>query len=409
MATEVVMPRMGYEMERGTVVSWLKHEGDAVARGEAIAEIETDKAVFEFEAPASGSLLRIVVTEGASVLVGKAIAYIGEPGELVPETAEAQPTVSSGPRLPALSASPVRDSDSRRFVSPLARRLASELGVDLSLVRGTGPGGRITRDDVLALHGGVEGGTQGVKASGAPSYVSTARGRLVPRQPDRDGRIPVGKMGQAIARRTQSTFNEVPHFYVTVRVDMTDAMAWRDALNLQLSADRRVSVNDLLMKACAMALQRHPAFNATFEGDHLRVHPHVNIGMAVALQEGLIVPAIPSCEGKSVADIAAAAKELASRARAGSLRREEYAGTFSVSNLGMYGVSAFAAIIVSPQVAVLAVGEVEEAAVLREGVVNARKMMNATLSADHRAVNGAEAALFAAEIKRVLEHPVELE
>lgn len=231
----------------------------------------------------------------------------------------------------------------------------------------------------------------------------------MPRQPDAHGRIPIGKMGQAVARRTQYTFNEVPHFYVTVRVDMTDAMAWRDALNLQLSADRRVSVNDLLMKACAMALQRHPAFNATFEGDHLRVHPHVNMGMAVALQEGLIVPAIPSCEGKSVADIAAAAKELASRARAGSLRREEYAGTFSVSNLGMYGVSAFAAIIVSPQVAVLAVGEVEEAAVLREGVVNARKMMNATLSADHRAVNGAEAALFAAEIKRVLEHPVELE
>ena len=340
MATEVVMPRMGYEMERGTVVSWLKHEGDAVAQGEAIAEIETDKAVFEFEAPASGSLLRIVVTEGASVLVGKAIAYIGEPGEVVMEAAEAQPGVSSGLRLSAPSASPARDSDSRRFVSPLARRLASELGVDLSLVHGTGPRGRVTRDDVLALHGGEEGERRRVKSPGASVSAATGQGALTPRQPDSDGRIPIGRMGQAIVRRTQSTFNEVPHFYVTVRVDMTDAIARRNALNLQLAADRRVSVNDLLMKACAIALQRHPAFNATFEGDHLRVHPHVNMGMAVALREGLIVPAIPSCEGRSVADIAAAAKELAARARAGSLRQEEYTGTFSVSNLGMFGVSA---------------------------------------------------------------------
>ena len=215
-------------------------------------------------------------------------------------------------------------------------------------------------------------------------------------------------MGQAIARRTQSTFNETPHFYVPVRVDMTDTMAWRDALNRQPSADPRVSVNDLVMKACATALQRHPAFNATFEGDHLRVHSHINMGMAVALQEGLMVPAILSCEEKSVADIAAAARDLAARTRAGSLRQDEYTGTFSVSNLGMFGVSEFTAIIVSPQVAVLAVGEVEDTVVPLDGGIHIRKMMNATLSADHRAVNGAEAALFAAEIKRLLEHPVEL-
>lgn len=410
MATEVVMPRMGYEMEEGTVVSWLKHEGDAVARGEAIAEIETDKAVFEFEAPASGSLLRIVVDEGATVLVGKAIAYIGEPGEVVPETAEAQPGVPSGPQLSAPSPSPTGAPDSRRFVSPLARRLASELGVDLSLVHGTGPGARVTRDDVLAFHGGgVEDEPWRAQASGASAADPTVRGVLMPRQPDAHGRIPIGKMGQAVARRTQYTFNEVPHFYVTVRVDMTDAMAWRDALNLQLAADRRVSVNDLLMKACAVALKRHPAFNATFKGDHLLVHPHVNMGVAVALQEGLIVPAVPSCEEKSVADIAAAAKDLAARARAGSLRQEEYTGTFSVSNLGMFGVSELTAIIVSPQVAVLAVGAVEDAAMPRDGVIRIRKMMSATLSADHRAVSGAEAALFAAEVKRVLEYPVELE
>ena len=416
MVKEVVMPRMGYDMEKGTIASWLKHEGDTVAVDETIVEIETDKAVFELEAPADGSLLRIIAAEGATVPVGKAIAYIGEPGERVPDAAEpqaTQPEVSSESQLSAESAAPARSSGSRRLASPLARRLASELGVDLSLAPGTGPQGRVTRDDVLAFHragaaSDVSGRAGGQTESGAPAAAPSALGGLTPRQPNSDGQIPIGKMGQAIARRTQSTFNEAPHFYVTVRVDMTDAMAWRDALNRQLSADGRVSVNDLVMKACAIALQRHPAFNATFEGDHLRVHPHVNIGMAVALQDGLIVPAILSCEEKSVADIAAAARDLAARAQAGSLRQEEYTGTFSVSNLGMFGVSEFTAIIVSPQVAVLAVGEAEDAAAPRDGGIHIRKMMNATLSADHRAVNGAEAAIFATEIKRLLEHPAEI-
>ena len=416
MVKEVVMPRMGYDMEKGTIASWLKHEGDTVVVDETIVEIETDKAVFELEAPADGSLLRIIAAEGATVPVGKAIAYIGEPGERVPEAAEpqaTQPEVSSESQLSAVSASPARSSGSRRLASPLARRLASELGVDLSLAPGTGPQGRVTRDDVLAFHGAGAASDVGRRAegqteSGAPASAPSALGGLTPRQPNPDGQIPIGKMGQAIARRTQSTFNEAPHFYVTVRVDMTDAMAWRDALNRQLSADRRVSVNDLVMKACATALQRHPAFNATFEGDHLRVHPHVNIGMAVALQEGLMVPAILSCEEKSVADIAAAARDLAARTKAGSLRQEEYTGAFSVSNLGMFGVSEFTAIIVSPQVAVLAVGEVQDTVAPRDGGIHIRKMMNATLSADHRAVNGAEAALFAAEIKRLLEHPAEV-
>ena len=421
MVKEVVMPQMGYDMEKGTIASWLKHEGDTVVADETIVEIETDKAVFELEAPADGSLLRIIAAVGATVPVGKAIAYIGEPGERVPEAAQpqaTQPEASSVSQLSAVSASPARSSGARQLASPLARRLASELGVDLSLVRGTGPQGRVTRDDVLAFPGvgaasddgrRAEGQTERVTASGAPASAPSALGGLTPRQPDPDGRIPIGKMGQAIARGTQSTFNEAPHFYLTVRVDMTDAMAWRDGLNRRLSADRRVSVNDLVMKACATALQRHPAFNATFERDHLRVHPHVNIGMAIALQEGLIVPAILSCEEKSVADIAAAARDLAARARAGSLRQQEYTGAFSVSNLGMFGVSEFTAIIVSPQVAVLAVGEVQDRAAPRDGGIHIRKIMNATLSADHRAVNGAEAALFAAEIKRLLEHPAEFD
>lgn len=409
MAEEVVMPQMGYDMQKGTVVSWLKHEGDTVARGEAIAEIETDKAVFEFEAPAGGSLLRVIAVEGATVPVGTAIAYIGEPGEEVPEAAgprATQPEESAEAGLPAPDASPAKDPALRQPASPLARRLASDLGVDLAQVQGTGPRGRVTGDDVLAFHGSGAPGGEGWRAE-APVQPIAQEG-LTPRQPDPEGRIRIGKMGQAIARRTRSTFNEAPHFYLTVRVDMTDAMAWRDELNRQLPADRRVSVNDLVMKACATALQRHPAFNATFEGDHLRVHPHVNMGMAIALQEGLIVPAILSCEEKSVADVAAAARDLAERARAGSLLQAEHTGTFSVSNLGMFGVSGFSAIIVSPQVAVLAAGEVEDTAAPRDGGIQVRRMMNATLSADHRAVNGAEAALFANEIKTLLEHPAEL-
>ena len=419
MVNEVVMPQMGYDMEKGTIVSWLKHEGDTVAKGEMIVEIETDKAIIELEAPADGSLLRIIAAEGATVPVGKAIAYIGEPGEGVPDAVEpqtTQPEVSAESQLSAVSASQGRNSGSRRLASPLARRLASELGVDLSLVRGTGPQGRVTRDDVLAFHGAgaaddagrAAGQTERVTASGAPASAPSTPGGLIPGSRTRTAKSPSARWARPSPAETQSTFNEAPHFYVTVRVDMTDAMAWRDALNRHLSADRRVSVNDLVMKASATALQRHQAFNATFEGDHLRVHLHVNIGMAVALQEGLMVPAILSCEEKSVADIAAAARDLAARTKAGSLRQEEYTGTFSVSNLGMFGVSEFTAIIVSPQVAVLAVGEVEDTVVPRDGDIHIRKMMNATLSADHRAVNGAEAALFAAEIKRLLEHPAEL-
>lgn len=412
------MPRMGYDMEKATIVSWLKYEGDPVVAHEVIAEIETDKAVVEFEAPASGLLLRIVCQAGATVAVGKPIAYIGDAGEELPDTEEPD-VATSAPGRQVVAAAPKRGEKGRQPASPLARRLAAELSIDLSQVHGTGPRGRVTRDDVLAFRRDEASPSDGAAValvqtppetppSGMQPPIPTLPGALAPRQPNAEGIIPIGKMGQAIARRTQATFNEAPHFYVTVRVDMTDAMTKRDDLNRQLPASQRVSVNDLVIKACAVALQRHPAFNATFEEDRLRVHPHVNIGMAVALPEGLMVPAILACEEKSVADIAAAAKDLAERTRAGLLRQEEYTGTFSVSNLGMFGVSDFTAIIVSPQVAVLAVSAVEDAAVPLHGDIHVRKMMNATLSADHRAINGVEAALFAGEIKRLLENPAEL-
>ena len=289
----------------------------------------------------------------------------------------------------------------RLAISPMARRLAREHGIAPADIAGTGPGGRITRDDVL----GHVSGTQPAPAEATAPAGRGLRTGFDPRTPNADGVIPLGKMAQAIARRTQATNSEAPLFYVTIQVDMTKAAEFRHDLNQALGAGTRVSVNDIILKACAMALQRHPVFNSTFEDDRLVVHPHVNMGMAVALPEGLVVPAVMGCEAKSLAEISRDSRDVAKRARSGTLRQEEYTGTFSVSNLGMYDVDAFTAIIVSPQVAVLATGAVQAKPVVVSGEVMVRQMMSATLSTDHRAANGAEAAQFAMEIKRLLENP----
>ena len=334
MATAVVMPRIGYEMVRGSVVRWLKREGDSVQRGEPIAEIETDKAIVELEAEQDGTLISIAAPEGATVSVGDVVAYIGEAGEATDD----------------------QDPSAESPSEPVAKR------------------------------------PRGLR-SGFP-----------PRLPGPDGRIPLGRMGQAIARRTQSTMAETPHFYLTVRVDMTDALELRRELN-RASRESHVTVNDMVLKACATALVKYPMFNSTFEGDHLRVQPHVNIGIAVALPAGLIVPAVLHCEEKPLAQIARDAVDVAERGRNGTLRQEEYTGTFSVSNLGMFDVDAFTAIVVAPQVAVLAVGAARATPVARGGEVVVRQTMAATLSVDHRAAGGAEAAQFTTEIKRLLEQP----
>ena len=334
MATAVVMPRIGYEMVRGSVVRWLKREGDSVQRGEPIAEVETDKAIVELAAEQDGTLISIAAPEGATVSVGDIVAYIGEAGET---TDDQDPSAESGA-------------------------------------------------------GSVAERPQGLR-SGFP-----------PRLPGPDRRIPLGRMGQAIARRTQSTMAETPHFYLTVRIDMTDALELRRELN-RASRESHVTVNDMVLKACATALVKYPVFNSTFEGDHLRVQPHVNIGIAVALPAGLIVPAVLHCEEKPLAQIARDAVDVAERGRNGTLRQEEYTGTFSVSNLGMFDVDAFTAIVVAPQVAVLAVGAARATPVARGGEVVVRQTMAATLSVDHRAAGGAEAAQFTTEIKRLLEQP----
>ena len=410
MATTVVMPQMGFDMQEGTIVRWLKQEGDEVTRGEPIAEIETDKAIVEMEAFASGVLLKTVVGEGETVPVGQTIAVIGSPGEPLPDlaAAPAAPTEAEAPteaptgaeearpmEAPAVAAEQVR-------ASPLARRLAEEKGIDLARISGSGPGGRITRDDVLAFD------SQATEAAPASPAAEAIPASVAADGPDVEI-MQLSRMRQTIARRTVQSMQEAPHFYVTADVDMTLALTLRQQLNEKLAGEARVSINDMIIKACALALVKYPIFNSSFQGDHLRVYKQVNIGIAVALEQGLLVLSLGDCRDKSLADISKTSREVVERAQAGVLREEDYTGgTFSISNMGMFDVDAFSAIIYPPQAAVLAVGTVRKQPVVRDDQIAIAQVMKATLSTDHRVADGAQAAEFAVEVKRLLENPVNL-
>ena len=475
MATTIVMPKMGYDMREGTVVRWYKQEGDAIARGDVIADIETDKATVEFEAYTGGVLYRLVAQEGVPVPVGEAIAVIGEPGEeiaAVPsesvESVMEAETAAVPVAVPAAAPEPARAAGEVR-ASPIARRLARERGIDLVLVTGTGPGGRVVEQDILEYtpsavpvsevdEAAVAQPSGEVRASPIARRLARERGidlaqiagtgpagRVVERdvleyvaptptpvaveptpEPDEpaeppteataeatteaDGeRVDLSRMRQVIARVTGDSKRQAPHFYVTAEVNMDKAMSLRSDINDALPADNRVSVNDLVVRACAIALGRHPKFNAFFREDYLQYNAAVNIGIAISLEAGLIVPGISDCGGKSLAEIAAASKDLIARANSGSLRNEEYSETtFSVSNLGMFDVDSFAAIIFPPHAAVLAVGTVKEQPVVRDGQLAVGRVMKATLSTDHRVADGAEAARFLVEVKELLEQPVSL-
>ena len=418
MATNVVMPQMGYDMREGTVVRWHKREGEAVNRGEVIADIETDKATVEFEAYTAGVLGRIVAAEGIAVPVGNLIAIITAPGEAVPDAGaeDAVPSAAAapapGPATPAAAGAAVQSGaapagsgdDGRVRASPIARRLARERGIDLGLVAGTGPNGRIVEQDVLNYQPPAVAPPVAEPAV-APVAAPPASAVAAPA----DGRIELSRMRQTIARVTTDSKTTAPHFYVTAAVDMGRAMALRREVNDAADPASRVSVNDLMVKACALALAKHPKFNSFYRGDHLQVHGAMNIGIAIALETGLILPGVSNCEGKSLLEIAAATKDLISRANSGTLRNEEYsATTFSISNMGMFDVESFTAIIYPPHAAILAVGSVKEQPVVRDGQLGIGQMMKATLSTDHRVADGAEAAQFLMEIKRVLENPVSL-
>jgi pyruvate dehydrogenase E2 component (dihydrolipoamide acetyltransferase) len=402
---------MGYDMQEGTVVRWLKSVDTAVTLGEAIAEIETDKAVVEVESTATGLLRRILVPEGTTVPVGQAIAIIGAQDEELPETAAEPPAAPEAPVAEAAGippppspakeeAPPIPVQEVR--ASPVARRLAEERGIDLSQLTGTGPGGRITKDDVLAIEPPPEAAKAGPRpaAEAAVPSAEAAAGQ----------KVPLSRMRQQIARVTVRSKQDIPHFYVSAEIDMTEAMELRRQVNSDPAKDAaRVSVNDLIIKACVGALKKYPKFNASFAGDGIQLSELINVGMAIAEEEGLIVPAIMDCANKSLAEVARASKDLIERSKSGTLHPQEYTGgTFSISNLGMFDVTSFAAIIHPPQSAVLAVGTVAQRPVVRDGQVTVAQTMTATLSVDHRVADGAEGARFLVEVRRLLEHPFSL-
>ena len=424
------MPQMGYDMQEGTVVRWLKSEGAEVQEGEAIAEIETDKAVVEFESTASGLLRRIVVSEGSSVPVGEVIAIIGDVDEGVTEVptqvapTEAPPEESAeteeaptpelalpGP-LPVETALPMLAQDQEARASPVARRLAEERGIDLSHIEGTGPGGRITKIDVQSFKPPEPTPAPVAEPVPAPAAKPVAAGPpvepVVAAPPAVAGeKVPLSKMRQQIARVVVRSKQEIPHYYISAEIDMTQAMVIRQQINAALEHEGiRVSVNDMIIKACIGALKKHPKFNASYSEDGLQMYETINMGVAIAQEQGLIVPAILDCGDKSLAQISMASKDLIQRAKAGTLQPQEYTGgTFSISNMGMLEVSSFVSIIHPPQAAMLAVGAVSKRPVVRDDEIKIAEMMTTTLSADHRVSDGAEGAQFIVEVKRLLENP----
>ena len=406
MISEVVMPQMGADMQEGTILRWLKREGDAVQRGEIIAEIETDKANVEIEAYESGILRRILLPEGTTVPVGQVIAVIAAPEDDISQY-EAAAGVARPEPVAAVPERPAPPAEAGRVhASPAARRLAEELGVDLSRVQGTGPDGRILRRDI------EEAAAKAVEA--APVAAAAPQAAVPPAALARPPGGPVAapamsRMRQAIARRMTQSKREAPHYYLTMDIDMTEAERLRWQLNETAEGELHISVNDVIVKAVAKALQRHPIFNSWFVDGQVQRQEALNIGVAVALEEGLIAPAILNCGQKSLVDIARASANLAERARSGVLKAEEYTGaTFTVSNLGMYDVETLIAIIPPPQTAILGVGAVRKAPVVRDGEIVVRERMKVALSADHRVTDGALGARFLAELRNFLENPISL-
>ena len=483
MATNLNMPQMGYDMQEGTLVRWLKSVGDEVSLGEAVAEIETDKAVVEFESTAEGVLLELLVEEGTTVAVGESIATVGAEGEALAadgdapeepagaEPAAEEPSESDEAEMPATeedesesAAIPLPASLSEVRASPVARKLAAERGVDLSTVEGTGPGGRILRADVLsaepmaaaaeepeeapaeapeameeppmpdeaAAGEGLEDveeppsmedeepSEEAVEAVEEPPMeeeepVEEAPEAIEePAEPETEeaddmSLVPLTRMRQQIARVTIGSKTTIPHFYVTTDIDMTEAMSLRREINQSLEGDVRVSVNDLVIKACVHTIRSYPKFNSSYTDEGIRMHDSINIGMAIAEDGGLIMPAILDCGSKSLTEISAASKDLARRSQSGTLQAEEYTGgTFSISNMGMFDVTSFVAIIQPPQSAVLAIGTVQKRPVVQGDSVVVREIMSATLSVDHRVSDGAEGAQFIVQLKEYLEHPLRL-
>jgi pyruvate dehydrogenase E2 component (dihydrolipoamide acetyltransferase) len=394
-------------MESGTIVRWLKSEGERVERGEPLYELDTEKVTQEVEADASGVLLKILAGEGDEIEVGRAIAVIGEEGEKVEVAAAPEPVASDErapepaakedalPEAPAPEPSPSADGG-RVKASPLARRIARERGIDLAAITGTGPEGRIVAEDVERAEHAPRAATAPAAPGAAAAPVPVGEVEVVPLKGIR----------KAIARRMTEAW-EAPAFQIAVTADMTAAIRLREALVARIAeGETRPTYSDILTKVCAVALMRHRAVNALFAGEEIHLQPTANVGIAVAVENGLLVPVLRSCETKTIPQLAAERADIVARTRAGNLRQEDLeGGTFTISNLGMYGVDRFVAVLNPPQAAILAVGAIEERAVVRDGALVARPVMELTLTCDHRSVDGASAAEFLHTVKQFLEEP----
>ncbi len=418
---EVKMPKMGDGMEEGMITSWLKKEGDRVQEGDAIAEVETDKANVEIPAEESGVLSKILVQAGTTVSVGATIAHIGEAGSIkAGNGAHAAAPMTEEPKTPVHNEVPIAGAqvepetvgpDSERIkASPLARKMAAELGIDLARLRGTGPSGRIVERDIKQYQSQPNAATNAPAAVvSAPAVRKTAAPASV--SPSLPTDIKPSKMREAIARRTQQSTQNAPHFYVTMLIEMDRAMGVLKELNTD-TPDSKITVNDLIIKACSNSLLKVPEVNSSWTSENtIRRYSEINIGVAVGIEEGLIIPVIKNCESKSLRQISADAKALITRARAYQLQPSDYSGgTFSISNLGMMGVDEFTGIINPPESAILAIGGISRDPVVEANTDNIviRSRMKVTLSSDHRVLDGVTSARFLQEVKKSLEAPFTL-
>jgi pyruvate dehydrogenase E2 component (dihydrolipoamide acetyltransferase) len=416
MAEIVYMPKLSDTMTEGVVAEWSKKVGDSVESGEVLAEIETDKATMEFESFYDGVLLHIGVEKGAAAPVNAILAIIGEKGEdvkkILAEAEKAAPVVEEvvaekvaapvkeAPKAapvvveskPAPVATPVvADANGRVFASPLAKKMASDLGIDLSTVIGTGDGGRVVKRDIDHYTPYVGGGKKARGFVGAESYTDE----------------PVSQMRKTIAKRLGESKFTAPHFYLTLDIDMDNAIGIRQSMNTLDGI--KISYNDMVIKACAIALREHPAVNSSWMGDFIRRNDHVHVGVAVAVDEGLLVPVIRFADGKEMTEINAEVKDLAQKAKTKKLQPADWEGnTFTISNLGMFGIEEFTAIVNPPDSCIMAVGGIKQVPVVKNGQVVPGNVMKVTLSCDHRVVDGATGAAFLNTFKIFMENPVSL-
>jgi len=445
MATQVIMPKLSPTMEEGQLSRWLKKEGDKVSMGEPLAEIDTDKATMEMQALANGVLRKIIIKEGESAPLGQLIAIIGEPDEDIsamlansgsgalpkvlaseseskpeqppapvpaaepsaPPKPGASPAKTAGADGNGSAPTPAAASPERLIVSPLAARMAAEAGVDLRSVTGSGPGGRIVKRDIEAAM------SQGETPAAAAAATTGAVVKFPARQPGATEASPfvdepVSEIRRIIAKRLVTSLGPIPHFFLTTEIEMDRAAEMRRNIN-ELDPDLKLSINDIIIKVAAAALIAHPQVNASFQEKTVRYYERADVGVAVAIEDGLITPVVRAADQKSLSEIAREVRDLAERARKRKLKPEEYTGaSFSISNLGMFGIDEFTAVINPPEGAILAIGAMTAKPVVRGNEIVVRQMMRVTMSCDHRVIDGATGAKFLQTFKKTMENPLYL-